>query len=52
MIFDYEKEFTVKAEDQYSKCGWTPYEGVTLKGFIETVLIDGKVVLENGRIKE
>ncbi len=52
VIFDYEKEFTVKAEDQYSKCGWTPYEGVTLKGFIETVLIDGKVVLENGRIKE
>ena len=52
VIFDYDKEFTVKAEDQYSKCGWTPYEGVTLKGFIETVLIDGKVILENGRIKE
>ena len=52
VIFDYDKEFTVKAEDQYSKCGWTPYEGVTLKGFIETVLIDGEVVLENGRIKE
>ena len=52
VIFDYDKEFTVKAEDQYSKCGWTPYEGVTLKGFIETVLINGEVVLENGRIKE
>ena len=52
VIFDYDKEFTVKAEDQYSKCGWTPYEGVTLKGFIETALIDGEVVLENGRIKE
>lgn len=52
VIFDYDREFTVKAEDQYSKCGWTPYEGVTLKGFIETVLIDGKVILENGRIKE
>ncbi|MBR5299902.1 MAG: amidohydrolase family protein [Bacteroidales bacterium] len=52
VVFDYEKKFIVKAEDQYSKCGWTPYEGVTLRGFIETVLIDGKVILENGRIKE
>ena len=50
VIFDYEKEFTVKAEDQYSKCGWTPYEGVTLRGVIETVFIDGNVVLKNGRI--
>ena len=24
VIFDYEKEFVVKAEDQKSKCGWTP----------------------------
>lgn len=44
VIFDYTKEFTVKAEDQLSKCGWTPYEGETLKGVIEYVLIDGKLV--------
>lgn len=44
VIFDYTKEFTVKAEDQLSKCGWTPYEGETLKGVIEYVLIDGKQV--------
>ena len=50
VIFDYGKEFTVKAEDQYSKCGWTPYEGGTLRGIIETVFIDGNVVLRNGRI--
>jgi dihydroorotase len=31
VVFDYEREFMVKAEDQYSKCGWTPYEGVTLR---------------------
>lgn len=50
VVFDYDKEFTVKAEDQYSKCGWTPYEGVTLRGVIETVFIDGNVVLKDGRI--
>lgn len=42
VVFDYEKEFIVKAEDQKSKCGWTPYEGVTLKGVIEEVYINGQ----------
>ena len=44
VIFDKEKEFTVKAEDQLTKCGWSPYEGETLKGYIETVMVDGNIV--------
>lgn len=48
VIFDYAKEYTVKAEDQFSKCGWTPYEGETLNGYIETVYIDGHKIFENG----
>lgn len=42
VVFDYSKEFHVKAEDQLSKCGWTPYESETLKGVIETVYINGQ----------
>lgn len=42
VVFDYEKDFVVKAEDQKSKCGWTPYEGATLKGVIEEVYINGQ----------
>ena len=52
VIFDNSSEFVVKAEDQYSKCGWTPYEGETLRGVIETVLIDGKAVLKDGKIAD
>lgn len=44
VIFDYDKTFTVKAEDQKGKCGWTPYEGETLNGVIEMVMIDGKSI--------
>ena len=44
VIFDREKEFTVKKEDQLTKCGWSPYEGETLKGVIECVLVDGETV--------
>ena len=41
VVVDLEKEFTVRAEDQLSKCGWSPYEGETLKGVIEEVIING-----------
>ena len=42
VVFDYSKEFQVKTEDQLSKCGWTPYDGETLKGVIEAVYINGQ----------
>jgi dihydroorotase len=50
VVFEYDKVFTVKAEDLYSKCGWSPYEGETLNGQIDKVYIDGQIVLDNGRI--
>ena len=49
VIFDYEKEFTVRNEDQLSRCGWTPYEGETLRGSIETVFIGGNIVYKDGK---
>ena len=44
VIFDKDREFIVKAEDQKGKCGWTPYEGETLSGVIEAVLVDGILI--------
>lgn len=44
VIFDNSKEFIVRNEDQFSKCGWTPYDGERLRGVIENVLIDGTPV--------
>ena len=44
VIIDNTKEFTVRNEDQHSKCDWTPYDAVTLRGVIEKVLIDGAPV--------
>lgn len=49
VIFDKEKEFTVRNEDQFSKCGWSPYEGERLYGQIETVLIGGKIIYKDGQ---
>ena len=44
VIFDKDKEFTVKAEDQKGKCGWTPYEGEVLNGMIQAVMVDGNII--------
>ncbi len=52
MIFDLERKFTVRNDDQLYKCGWTPYEGEELQGAIETVLVDGKEVIRNGKLQK
>lgn len=44
VIFDLGKDFVVRNEDQHGKCGWTPYDGATLKGVIEEVIINGKQI--------
>lgn len=44
VVFDRNKEFTVRNEDQFSKCGWSPYEGITLKGEIEIVMVNGQII--------
>lgn len=49
VIFDKDRSFTVRNEDQLSKCGWSPYEGTTLKGLIETVIINGRTVIREGK---
>lgn len=47
VVFDRNKEFVVRNEDQYSKCGWSPYEGVTLKGEPELVMVNGKTIYKD-----
>lgn len=48
VIVDPEKEFTVNHEDILYKCGWSPYEGSRLKGWVETVFVNGEKAVENG----
>ena len=49
VIFDKDKSFTVRNEDQYSRCGWSPYDGKTLYGAIETVFIGGNIIYKDGK---
>lgn len=42
------KSWTVSKENILYKCGWSPFEGQKFKSSIETVLVNGELILENG----
>src|SRR5579884_3291692 len=49
-IWDPDREVRVRAEDIHDNVGYTPYEGMTLKGWPVTVLSRGRVVVEDGQL--
>lgn len=49
-IADLAKEWTITDEVVLSKIGWTPYAGRTITGAVETTLVRGAVVYENGTV--
>jgi dihydropyrimidinase len=49
VIFDPDKDVTLRVEDQLTRCDYNPYDGWDLKGWAETVLLRGSVIVENGK---
>ncbi len=43
-------EYEIKAADQFTRCGWTPFEGWKVKGRVRKVVLRGKVAFEDGKI--
>ena len=50
--FDAERKWIVGADGYESKSNWSPFEGWTLFGKVETVVVHGEKVLERGKIIE
>ena len=50
-LWEPEKEVTLSAAMMKDNVGYTPYEGMKLKGWPTTVLSRGRVVVENGKLK-
>ncbi len=42
--------YEIKAEDQFTHCGWTPFESWKVKGKVRKVVLRGKTVFEDGKI--
>ena len=45
-----QKEQTIKNEMIASKCGWTPFNNYKVKGFPIATIVNGSIVMENGKI--
>jgi dihydropyrimidinase len=50
-IWDPEKDVTLTASMMKDNVGYTPYEGMKVKGWPTTVLLRGKVLVENNELK-
>jgi carbamoyl-phosphate synthase/aspartate carbamoyltransferase/dihydroorotase len=42
--------YEIKAADQFTRCGWTPFEGWKVKGKVRKVVLRGKTVFKEGKI--
>lgn len=43
-------EYEIKAADQFTRCGWTPFEGWKVKGRVKKVVLRGQVAFEDGKV--
>lgn len=44
------KPYTLPPKPLYTKCGWTPFEGMKVYGKIKRVVLKGQVVYDSGQI--
>lgn len=51
LIYDPEPEVTLHAKDMHTIGGYTPYEDFKVKGYVQTVLSRGEVLVEKGELR-
>lgn len=50
VVLDPDTRWTVRAEELHSGAGWTPYEGMELRGRVIHAFVRGTLAYENGRV--
>ncbi len=49
-VLDPDAGWTVRAEELHSGAGWTPYEGMELRGQVTHAIVRGRLAFQNGRV--
>jgi dihydropyrimidinase len=49
-IWDPTRQWTVTSADLHMATDYTPYEGMSLAGRVSTVIVGGRIVVDNGRL--
>ena len=52
VLVDKNQAHTITREGLLYKCGWSPLEGTTLRGAVTHTFLNGRLMYENGNIKE
>lgn len=52
VLVDLQKSQVVRHQDQVTKCGWTPWDGVTLTGWPVRTWVLGQTVFQDGQIDD
>jgi carbamoyl-phosphate synthase/aspartate carbamoyltransferase/dihydroorotase len=47
---DENAQYEIHAADQFTRCGWTPFEGWKVKGKVRKVVLRGQTAFEDGKI--
>ena len=47
---DENAEYEIKAADQFTRCGWTPFEGWKVKGRVTRVVLRGRDAFKDGKV--
>ena len=40
----------IPAHQTYSRCGWTPFDGMSVRGKVRRVILRGQEVMKNGQV--
>ncbi len=43
-VLNLSRPITIRREELFTKCGWSPFEGVTFPGSVEAVYVNGRIV--------
>ncbi|MBU0953356.1 MAG: dihydroorotase family protein [Nanoarchaeota archaeon] len=52
VVIDMKKEETITNNQQFSKCGWTPFDGISVKGWLGMTIVNGNIVYKEGKFFE
>ncbi len=47
---DMESEYEIRASEQLTRCGWTPFEGWKVRGRVRRVMLRGQEAYRDGKV--
>jgi dihydroorotase len=51
VLVDLEAPMKVSEQRLWSKCGWSPFEGLTLRSSIDTTIVNGQIAFRDGQVQ-